>query len=88
MTLFTVKSLKISSLSNEIIIKLLNNWGLEFCSDFSLIIDLFGLYVQCFPFADHVMVSQRTLFLSVDLHRSKPLILLVPFNLHLHCFQG
>ena len=45
MTLFTVKSLKISSLSNEIIIKLLNNWGLEFCSDFSLIIDVFGLYV-------------------------------------------
>ena len=45
MTLLTVKSLKISSLSNEIIIKLLNNWGLEFCSDFSLIIDLFSLYV-------------------------------------------
>ena len=45
MRLLTVKSLKISSLRNEIIIKLLNNWGLEFCSDFSLIIDLFGLYV-------------------------------------------
>ena len=26
--------------------------------------------------------------LAVDLHRSKPLISLVPFNLHLHCFQG
>ena len=25
---------------------------------------------------------------SVDLHRFKPLISLVPFNLHLHCFQG
>ena len=25
---------------------------------------------------------------TVDLHRSKPLISLVPFNLHFHCFQG
>ena len=25
---------------------------------------------------------------AVDLHRSKPLISLIPFNLHLHCFQG
>ena len=25
---------------------------------------------------------------SVDLHRSKPLISLVPFNLYFHCFQG
>lgn len=25
---------------------------------------------------------------SVDLHRSKPLISLVPFTLHRHCFQG
>ena len=24
----------------------------------------------------------------VDLHGSKPLISLVPFNLHFHCFQG
>lgn len=24
----------------------------------------------------------------VELHRSKPLISLVPFNLHFHCFQG
>ena len=24
----------------------------------------------------------------IDLHRSKPLISLVPFNLHFHCFQG
>ena len=24
----------------------------------------------------------------VDLPRSKPLISLVPFNLHFHCFQG
>ena len=23
---------------------------------------------------------------AVDLHRSKPLISLIPFNLHLHCF--
>ena len=27
-------------------------------------------------------------FAPVDLHRSKPLISLVLFNLHLHCFQG
>ena len=26
--------------------------------------------------------------LSADLHRSKPFISLVPFNLHFHCFQG
>ena len=45
MTLSTVKSLKISSLSNEIIIKLLNNRVLEFWSDFSLKIYLFSLYV-------------------------------------------
>ena len=25
---------------------------------------------------------------SADLHRSKPLILVVHFNLHFHCFQG
>ena len=25
---------------------------------------------------------------EVDLHRSKPLISLIPFNLHLHCLQG
>ena len=25
---------------------------------------------------------------TVDLHRFKPLISLVPFNLHFHCFQG
>ena len=25
---------------------------------------------------------------AVDLHRSKPLISLIPFNFHLHCFQG
>ena len=25
---------------------------------------------------------------AVDLHRSKPLTSLIPFNLHLHCFQG
>ena len=30
----------------------------------------------------------RRQFLSADLHRSKPVILLVPFNLHFHCFQG
>ena len=26
--------------------------------------------------------------LAVDLHHSKPLISLVPFNLHFHCFSG
>ena len=25
---------------------------------------------------------------TVDLHRSKPLTSLIPFNMHLHCFQG
>ena len=36
----------------------------------------------CFPFLScHQIPSQ-------DLHRSKPLISLVPFNLHFHCFQG
>ena len=25
---------------------------------------------------------------AVDQHGSKPLISLIPFNLHLHCFQG
>ena len=25
---------------------------------------------------------------EADLHRSKPLISLIPFNLRLHCFQG
>ena len=25
---------------------------------------------------------------SVDLHRSKPFISVIPFNLHFHCFQG
>ena len=25
---------------------------------------------------------------TIDLHRSKPVISLVPFNLHFHCFQG
>ena len=34
---------------------------------------------------EHVLHSMD---LSVDLHRSKPLISLVPFNLHFHCFQG
>ena len=27
-------------------------------------------------------------FLAVDLHRSKPLISLVSFTMHFHCFQG
>ena len=25
---------------------------------------------------------------AVDQHLSKPLVSLIPFNLHLHCFQG
>ena len=32
--------------------------------------------------------TARTLYVSVDLYRSKPLISLVSFNLHFHCFQG
>ena len=36
------------------------------------------------------MVNKLTLVyvIPVDVHRSMPLILLVPFNLHFHCFQG
>ena len=72
-------------------IQLLNNWGLffgghfEFCYEhvrglepgnlrrWSLMIwKDFSLYYGAFP----------------DLHLSKALISLVPFNLHFHCFQG
>ena len=34
--------------------------------------------------SDDSSLHERT----VDMHRSKPLITLVPFNLHLRCFQG
>ena len=33
-------------------------------------------------------VAYSPSFSPVNLHRSKPLISLVPFNLHFHCFQG
>ena len=38
------------------------------------------------PYRDIVAYSPS--FSPVNLHRSKPLISLVPFNLHFHCFQG
>ena len=42
--------------------------------------DMF-VFVFFFPF----FLATR---FPVELHRSKPLISLVPFNLHFHCFQG
>ena len=53
--------------------------------------------VSAFNISVHLMFtrSQSTTFravhsvhFTVDLHLSKPLIMLLPFNLHLHCFQG
>ena len=47
-------------------------------------------WASCSPQLGEISGHQplvRTIFL-VDLHRSKPLILLVTFNLHFHCFQG
>ena len=35
-----------------------------------------------------LIVSLSIVLTAVDLHTSKPLISLVPFNLHFHCFQG
>ena len=39
-------------------------------------------------FSNTFRMSLSSLFQAVDLHHSKPLISLVPFNLHFHCFQG
>ena len=44
------------------------------------------------PFLDLSLLGNQTETLATQassrLHRCKPLISLVPFNLHLHCFQG
>ena len=37
---------------------------------------------------DYLSGRKRYVEIAVDLHRSEPLISLVPFNLHLHCYQG
>ena len=41
-----------------------------------------------FKFQRHSCIIYSPSFSPVNLHRSKPLISLVPFNLHFHCFQG
>ena len=41
-----------------------------------------------FKFQRHSCIIYSPSFSPVNLHRSKPLISLVPFNLHFLCFQG
>ena len=58
------------------------NWSLIYNSDSTLMIPM----THSLGFLFQHIVSH--FHLTVDLHHSKPLISLVPFNLHFHCFQG
>ena len=46
------------------------------------------LWYRSIPLSSKMASRLKILYYSVDLHRSKPLISPVPFNLHFHCFQG
>ena len=47
-------------------------------------------YLTVFVFVFQTVFKKlvKKLKYTIDLYRSKPVISLVPFNLHFHCFQG